>query len=112
MKIVNTTRKTVVTQNAKDCTTLLSQGIGLMFRTKITPLLFALPTPCRITIHGFFMLKTIDVMYLDENKQVIDFTTLKPWTWHTSKEKAKYVLEVQKWVIQKTGTRRGDSVYF
>lgn len=110
MNILNRTRKTVIAEHVKECKTILSQGIGLMFRTNITPLLFVLKKPQRITIHTFFMLKTIDVIFLDENKKVVDCITIKPWTWHTSKEKVKYIIEVLEGTIERTKTRKGDSI--
>ena len=112
MNISNTTWKTVIAEHAKECKTVLSQGIGLMFRTKIIPLLFILKKPQRITIHSFFMLKTIDVIFLNEKKEVVDVKTLKSWSWFTPKERAKYVIEVPKGTIQRTETGKGDLLIF
>lgn len=110
MNILNCTRKTVIAEHAKECKTILSQGIGLMFQTNITPLLFILKRPQRITIHTFFMLKTIDIIYLDENKKVLETITLKPWRWNKPREKVKYIIEVPEGTIKRTKTRNGDII--
>lgn len=110
--ILNVSKKVLIAKNAKICTTLLSQSVGLMFRRKIIPLLFILSYPRRITIHSFLMLKTIDVIFLDENKKVVETTTLKPWTWHATKERVKYVIEAQQETIHLTKTRKGDEIAF
>src|SRR3989338_7322397 len=103
MNIINKTRNIIIAKQTKECTTILSQGIGLMFRTRIVPLLFTLKRVQRITIHSFFMLKTIDVIFLDENKKVLETITLHPWTWHRPQEKTKYVIEVSTGTIERTG---------
>ena len=112
MNIINKTRNIIIEKQTKECTTILSQGIGLMFRTRIVPLLFTLKRAQRITIHSFFMLKTIDIIFLDDEKTVVDMTTLKPWTWYIPKEKVTYVIEVPEGTILSTKTGKGDELTF
>lgn len=48
------------------------------------------------SIHMLFMKMPIDVLFLDENKKIVDMVEcLKPWTWnYTPKKPAKYVAEL------------------
>lgn len=47
------------------------------------------------SIHMLFMQMPIDVLWLNEKKQVVDFATLKPWVWnYTPQKPAKYVIEL------------------
>ncbi len=112
MRIINKTRRTVISDGASECKTMLSQGIGLMLRTKITPLIFVLSPPRKMTIHSFFMLKTIDILFLDEKRKVVDLKTLKPWKWYTPKEKANYIIEAPEGAIYATSTKIGDNINF
>ena len=48
------------------------------------------------SIHTSFMRFTIDVYFLDENKIILEKTTLKPWKFYKPEKKAKYILETKK----------------
>ena len=68
--------------------------IGLMFKRDIDyGLLIILKYGS--SIHTCFMLFTIDVYFLDENKIIFDKVRLKPWKYYKASKKAKYVLEVK-----------------
>ena len=68
--------------------------IGLMFKRDIDyGLLIILKYGS--SIHTCFMLFTIDVYFLDENRIVFDKVTLRPWRFYKSSKKAKYALEVK-----------------
>ena len=67
---------------------------GLMFKKDIDyGLLFILKYGS--SIHTCFMRFTIDAYFLDENKVIIDKTTLKPWKFYKASNKAKYILETK-----------------
>ncbi len=89
VKINNTTIQ------AKLCNNLFSRAFGLLFTYKKSALLVASKESRLATsIHTFFMLNSIDVIWLDKDKNIIDIKTMKPFQHHTPKHKAKYVLEV------------------
>ncbi len=47
------------------------------------------------SIHMLFMQMPIDVLWLNEKKEVVDFAALKPWTFnYTPAKPAKYVVEL------------------
>jgi len=77
----------------KYCTTWLSRVVGLMFQ-KPKPLLMVFNREKIIPIHTWFMQGSIDVYYLDANKNIVERTSLAPWKVYTPKKPARYILEV------------------
>ena len=110
----NKTRKTIMARHVIDCRSVWEKSIGLMFssRKKIASkaLIFYFDMPQRISIHMFFVFYPIDVIWLDENKQVVESKTLFPFTAYYPKCKSAYVLECDKEIIKKTGTQKGDLI--
>ncbi len=95
---------------AKLCRSVLSKTIGLMFsKKKIIVLEFKKEKI--IPLHMFFVFYPIDVLFLDKNKKIIEIKrNFKPFTLYTSKNKAKYVVEMPK--QEKIRFKTGDSVTF
>jgi uncharacterized membrane protein (UPF0127 family) len=82
--------------NLKDfkiCKSTLSKAIGLMF-SKPRNLVFAFGREEKISLHTFFVFFPIDIIFLDEKKRVIERAQMRPFTFYTSKEKARYVVEI------------------
>ena len=52
------------------------------------------------SIHTMFMRFEIDVYYADENKVILDKTTLKPWKFYRPKKQAKYIVETAVHMMQ------------
>lgn len=73
--------------------------MGLMFRKEIgKPLVLELAKESRFgaSIHMCFMRISIDAVFLDKDKKVVDIVTLKPWVFnYTPKKAAKYVVEMK-----------------
>lgn len=71
-----------------------SKASGLMFSKKKN-LLFVFDKPRRISLHNCFVFFPIDLVFMDENFKIIEIRrNFKPFTFYTSKKKAKYVLEL------------------
>ena len=81
--------------------TFLKRLIGLMFKKDIDyGLLFT--NISHPSIHTSFMFFDIDVYFLDENKIILDKTTLKPWKFYKTKENnVKFILETKKDKLKK-----------
>jgi len=76
------------------CKSILSKAHGLMFSKKKN-LIFIFDEEQRIGLHMFFVFFPIDVLFLDENKKIIEIKeNFKPFTFYRSTEKAKYVVEI------------------
>jgi len=98
----------------KVCKSNFSKTIGLMFSKKKN-LLFEFNKEQKIPLHNFFVFYSINLVFLDKNKKVIEIKkNFKPFTFYTSKAKAKYLLESPFEVKYKVGeyfsspTRRGE----
>jgi uncharacterized protein len=63
-------------------------------------------------IHMFFMRIPLDVIFLDDQKKVVDQVNLKPWQIYTPKKPARYVLELEEGLIMSSGTEIGDEIDF
>ncbi|MBQ9026602.1 MAG: DUF192 domain-containing protein [Methanobrevibacter sp.] len=82
--------------------------LGLMFKKDIDyGLLFILKYGS--SIHTCFMRFTIDAYFLDENKVIIDKTTLKPWKFYRPSKKARYILETKENFLN---LKKGEKIEF
>lgn len=113
--IKNKTTSKVLCKNKKILTSSFSKALGLMFSKKIkdTGYIFVFDKPKRIDLHMFFVFYGIDVLFLDENKKIIEIKEgFRPFTFYVSKNKAKYVVELPQEIIKKTKTKSGDIINF
>jgi len=78
---------------AKVCNTLISKILGFMFSFSKKPLLFVFDKEKPISIHMLFVFQKLLVVWLDENRKIIDVAVMKPFISFKT-EKAKYVLEI------------------
>lgn len=89
---------------------------GLMFKKKIDyGLVLVIPKgrgKRGAAIHMFFMRIPLDVIFLDQNKQVVDMVSLEPWTVYTPSKAARYVIELEKGILEKSSTEIGDLIDF
>lgn len=99
--------------------TFLSRGLGLMLKRSMSQdygLLIEFPTwtGSRIlkTVHGFFMLFSIDLVFIDKDLKVVDIATLRPWKFYTPKVNCKWVLELNQGVTEDKNIAIGDKLEF
>ncbi|MDO5851469.1 MAG: DUF192 domain-containing protein [Methanobacteriaceae archaeon] len=86
--------------------TFLKRLKGLMFKKEINQgLIFINKKPknkYQSTIHTHFMKINIDIIFLDENMKLIDYTTLNPWKIYIpKKDEIKYIIELPQNTIEK-----------
>lgn len=73
---------------------ILGQARGLMFSRKRN-IMFVFDKERYVSLHTFFVFFPIDVILLNEKKQVVETKqNFKPFRFWKSKEKAKYVIEI------------------
>lgn len=97
--ITNITQKKNICKDKKILKNIFQKAKGLMFSKKITDTgyIFVFDTPRRIDLHMFFVFFPIDVLFLDEEKKVIEIkVNFKPFTFYYSEKKASYVIELPK----------------
>lgn len=99
-------------KNPKLLTSMCSQAWGLMFRKAVPqPYIFIFNKPKRVALHMFFVFTTIDVLYLDKDKKVIEYKeNFLPFTYYRPKNKASYIVELPKHTIAKQGIEKGTAI--
>ncbi|MDD5615805.1 MAG: DUF192 domain-containing protein [Candidatus Methanoperedens sp.] len=104
-----------IARNIETCRTKISQMFGLMFRSSIPSdyaTIFVMKKPSSVGIHMLFMRFPIDVIFLDEEKNIIGLSHLKPWTGHSSMKNVKYVIETNPGAIGKYKLSIGGKMEF
>ncbi len=123
MRILNATRKTVLSETIEIADSSFKKAKGLMFRESLEKghgLLMVFRSEGRHSIWMFGMRFPIDVIYIGGDHRIAHLEKgfrplgLNPKTWKISvpKEKCRYVLEVGAGVAKRTGTMVGDRVEF
>lgn len=111
----NTTKNTLLANTIRYASTQLKKAIGLMFskERKHEALIFKFKTERLQSLHMFFVFYPIDLIFLNENKEIIELKeNFKPFTCYTSKEKAQYILELPINTIKQSQSSIGDSIRF
>lgn len=92
--ITNLTQKKTISQIELSANTFLKQALGLMFHRKHN-LIMTFPSPKKISLHNFFVFYPIDILLLNEKKEIIEIKhNFKPFTFYKAKQNAKYVIEL------------------
>ncbi len=79
----------------KKVKSVFGKATGLMF-SKPHNLIFIFKDERKRSLHMLFVFFSIDVLFLDSKKKVVERATLKPFSLYTSKKKARYVIELRK----------------
>ena len=86
---------------------------GLMFRKNLNHALvfpFNYETRLNAAIHSYFMRFTFDAVFLNKNKKVVDFATIRPWHFYIPKKPAKYIVELPEGTIKKMKIKIGKKL--
>ena len=111
-RIVNDTKKTVLSEKALCCTSLWRKASGLMFSSQ-KDLIFIEQKEKIIPLHMFFVFYPIDVVYLDGSRKVVEIKEhFLPFTFYTPERKAQYVLELTSGAVHASGTKVTDFLVF
>jgi len=111
--LINETKNKVWHGKVKLADTFFRRFKGLMFTPNVNyALVFILPaeTKANASIHTFFMLQSIDVIFLNSAKEVVDFKKAKPWRVYIPREAAKYVIEGPSGIIHALEVEIGDRI--
>jgi len=84
MRLVNRTKGITLATRIKFCRTFWSKALGLMFRRGIRPdeafiFVNSQSGRARAAIHMFFVFFPLAVIWLDENRQVVDKVLARPF---------------------------------
>lgn len=107
MIIKNLTKKTLLTDNAKICTSFLDTFLGLLNKNNPNTLIFN----TRFGIHTLFLKSSIDVLILDTHNKVVKLkTNLSPNRFFIWNPKYFKVIELPSGTIKKTKTKLKDQL--
>lgn len=113
--IKNISNDNILVNNSITCNNILSKAKGLMFSKKLQDkaLIFKFNKEKTISLHMFFVFYPIDVIFLNEYKEVVDFKqNFRPFTFYSSKSKAKFALEMPSGTISKAKINIYDKIEF
>ena len=94
----------------KICRSSWSKARGLMFSRKKN-LIFVFDKEKRVSLHMWFVFFPIDVLFLDRDRRVVEIKrNFRPFSFYTSKNKAKYVIEIAE--NRKDKYKTGEKINF
>lgn len=111
IKILNSSRATVISECAQEARTFWARGRGLMMKSQFPVGSALVIDPCS-SIHMFFMRVPLDVLYMNREDRVVRAQAgIKPWRVGPLVTRgAKYVIELPAGTIESTGTVVGDQL--
>lgn len=109
------TLKKKVSSSVEVCSSLGSRMKGLMFsrssRVNDNSLVFVFSKKFKWDLHMFFVFFPIDIVYLDENRKVVEMKKhLGPFTMYFPREESLYVVEMQAGLIDSVGVDIGHEL--
>lgn len=112
MKIINLKRSTVIAQNTQIADSFFKRFMGLMGRRTLEEGSGLMLTPCK-SVHMFFMLFPIDVIFIDRDNIVVALIeNIKPWRVSKIYTNAYSAIELPIYTISKSKTKIGDVIVF
>jgi len=123
MGILNKSKDTILVKDIEIADSAFRKAVGLMFRKNLRNnrgLLMTFGNESRPGIWMLGMRFPIDLVFIDRRKRVVDLREnikpmgLNPGTWrvHYPRKSVRYVLELNKGMISRTGTGIGDVLEF
>ena len=112
MPIINATKDSVLAHSFEECKTFWQQTKGMMFRKEVVPLVFFFPKETSLKLHSWFCPDNIDLVFLDENWEVVElYSEWDTWSSYSPQKKFMFLLELPRGTIFKTGTQIWDTVH-
>ncbi len=111
--IRNYSKKKVIVTKSRTVKSVFGKTLGLMFKKKPEPLVFVFSKATFVPLHTFFMQFPIDVLFLNENWEVVELKeNFMPYSYYRPKKKAMFVIELPEGSILKSKTAVGDIINF
>ena len=112
MRILNTTRSTLLAGEANMAATFWRRLVGLLGKAALAPGQGLVIEPCR-SIHTMFMRFSIDAVFVDQKLIVIQIVShLKPFRASVAGSHSRAVVELPAGTVERTNTRVGDTLSF
>ena len=76
-------------------------------------LIFHLQKPMHVSLHMFFVFFSIDVIFLDVTKKVVEVKeNFRPWNFYRSTQKAVFVIEAPQGFVNQKKIHLGETIMF
>ncbi|HHI01342.1 MAG: DUF192 domain-containing protein [Thermococcus sp.] len=111
--LINKTKGRIWNGRVKVADTFFKRFRGLMLKPTVDhALVFVLSRETRInaSIHMFFMLQSIDIIFLNSSREIVDLKRAHPWRIYVPRESAKYIIEAPLGVIEYLNAEIGDEI--
>jgi hypothetical protein len=106
----------IITHKVKPLASSWTHAIGLMFkkRLKDEAYIFIFRKPRKDMVHMLFMRFAIDIVWLNEKKQVLDvYENAVPWQKMIRfRYASKYMIELPSGLVKKYGIKKNDRLTF
>ena len=110
MRVINTTRGTVIAEHAMVANGFFARAKGLLGKDSLTPQSALLIPRCQ-SIHMFFMKFSIDVIFVNREGYIVGLVTeIHPFQFSPVFWKSDYAIELPKGQIAKASCCLGDFV--
>jgi len=110
VKVINTSKNTLLADNVKRADTFLSRLVGLLNRSSLNKGEALVLTPSN-SIHSFFMRFTIDAIFIDKDGKIVKaLPSLKPFRFSLPCFNSYSVIELPENTLKLTRTQVGDIV--
>lgn len=110
LRIVNTTRSSVIAEQCEQARSFLARGRGLMGRAGLAPDGGLLIDPCS-SIHTFFMRFAIDVIFINRGGRVVGLRqAMPPGRPYAGAWRARATIELPAGAIAASNTQLGDLI--
>jgi uncharacterized membrane protein (UPF0127 family) len=108
MTIINTTKNTVLAEQAIIAGSLFKRITGLLGRKGVQPAQALVIMPCR-QIHTLFMRFPIDALFVNRNNKVVAVhANLAPWRITPFYFQSRFVIELPVGTVSDSRTKKGD----
>ena len=110
MKIFNQTRKTIIADKAVMADSVFKRVAGLLGKREFVYGQALVLKPCN-SVHTYFMLFPIDLIFVNKNNTVVKtITRLKPFRLSPICLKSRFVIELPPGAVKITSTVPGDQL--
>jgi uncharacterized membrane protein (UPF0127 family) len=108
VRIINTTRQTLLAERAGFANSIMTRAMGLLGRATLPAGSGLVIDPCT-SIHMFFMRFAIDALYVAQDGAVLRVVpSLRPWRLGPIILGSRYVVELPAGTAARTATEPGD----
>lgn len=110
MKVYNSSKNSIILEDAKVAENFFSRSVGLLSKKSLNKGEGLIIKPC-CSVHTFFMRFNIDVLFINKKNEVIAlYENVAPWRVLPIHPTSHYVIELKANEITNKNIEKGDSL--